>query len=175
MSFMSVRLLGALASGQPIIHTALDDLESFLWLLIWGIVHALKDLNGAKKANPGIQLILGAWSGNAHANAAKIVHVESHWKDAVFGDLIRSWLKTFQKARTFNIEITEEMSSKRPGSNKWVEVCETLEAYCIDIYKEVLESGFQYLAKVKEHRDWDMVLGANSRRYVKVRRFDPDE
>jgi hypothetical protein len=42
-------------------------LESFLWLLICAIVYDSKDIEGAKTANRGIQLILEAeyskWSG----------------------------------------------------------------------------------------------------------------
>ena len=35
-----------------------DDLESFLWLLIWVIAHVLKDKERAMKNNTGIKLIL---------------------------------------------------------------------------------------------------------------------
>lgn len=48
-----------------ITHTALDDLESFLWLLI---VHASKDIEGARANNPGIQLTLDAWQGDGDVN-----------------------------------------------------------------------------------------------------------
>ena len=41
---MSTCILCALQGQSAIIHTALDDLESFFWVLIWGIVHASKDI-----------------------------------------------------------------------------------------------------------------------------------
>jgi hypothetical protein len=48
-----MRLLISCQLRETIIHTALDDLESFLWVLIWGIVHASKDIEGANN-NRGI-------------------------------------------------------------------------------------------------------------------------
>jgi hypothetical protein len=63
MPFMSIRLLNASQVRETIIHTALDDLESFLWLLIWGIVYA-SNIEGDKTANPGIQRMLVVWSGD---------------------------------------------------------------------------------------------------------------
>jgi hypothetical protein len=48
-------------------YTTSLHLESFLWLLICAIVYASKDIQGAKTANRGIQLILktqySKWSG----------------------------------------------------------------------------------------------------------------
>ena len=171
MPFMSMRILGALQAKKATIHTALDDLESFLWLLIWGIVYASKDIAGAKAANEGIQLMLDAWSGNVVCNRSKHTIVEDSWTDAVFGDPIQEWLDTFRKARKVNKRFTEEMSTMILGSPEWNEVCNDLESYCKDIYKEVLESGFRYLDGVREYPDWDRVVAANSRRTLRVRRF----
>ena len=63
MPFMSMRLLFALQRGKATIQTALDIIKSFLWLLIWGIVYASKDIKGAKDNNPGISSMLIAWLG----------------------------------------------------------------------------------------------------------------
>ena len=91
---MSVRLLNAWQGRETIIHTALDDLESFLWLLIWGIVYTSKDIQGSKtaSANRGIQLMLVAWSGDVTYNRTKLAAAEDTWEDAVFGGLIEEWL-----------------------------------------------------------------------------------
>ena len=171
MPFMSMRILGALQAKEATIHTALDDLESFLWLLIWGIVYASKDIEGAKAANRGIQFMLDAWSGDAKSNRSKLPTVEDSWTDAVFGDLIQEWLDIFRKARKVNKEITEEMSSISLGSREWVDVCDKFESYCKGIYEDVLESGFRCLGGVREYPDWDRVVAANSRRTFRVRRF----
>jgi hypothetical protein len=173
MPFISMRLLSAcqIRSGEATIHTALDDLESFLWVLIWGIVYASKDIEGAKTANGGIQLMLDAWSGDVNSNRTKFPTAEISWTDAVFGDLIREWLNTFRQARQENKRLTEDMSIMDLGSQEWDDACNELESYCKDIYKEVLESGFRYLEGVREYSDWDKVVAANVRRFVRIRRY----
>ncbi|KAF8491070.1 hypothetical protein F5888DRAFT_1620354 [Russula emetica] len=171
MPFMSMRLLGFWQGDGETIHTALDDLESFLWVLIWGIVHASKDIEGAKTANRGIQAMLIAWSGDVTYNLSKLSAAEINWKDAVFGDLIRAWIKTFREAREENERLTEDMSTMDLGSQEWNNTCDELESYCNDIYKEVLESGFRYLEGVREYSDWEKVVAANVRRFVRVRRY----
>jgi hypothetical protein len=166
MPFMSMRLLSTWQGRETTIHTALDDLESFLWLLIWGIVHASKDIKGATMANRGIQLMLDAWSGDVNYNRAKLSTAERDWKDAVFGDLIREWLDTSKRVSEENERLTRQMSTMHLGSQKWDDACNELESYCNDIYKEVLESGFRHLEGVREYSDWDKVVAANVRRFV---------
>jgi hypothetical protein len=168
MSFMSMRLLDTWQLRGTIIHTALDDLESFLWLLIWGIVHASKNIAGAKGTNRGIELMLVAWSGGLLSNRTKLSAAEDNWDDAVFGDLIQEWLETFRKARRENRRITGEMSTMRLGSQEWDNACNELESYCKDTYTKVLESGFRHLeGGVRDYSDWDRVVAANFRRYVR--------
>lgn len=151
-------------------HTALDDLESFLWLLIWGIVRASKDIDGAKTSNRGIQSMLNAWSGDVMSNMNKFLAAERNWRDAVFGDLIREWLDTFRKADKENRRFTEDMVIMRLGSQEWDDACNELESYCKDIYKEVLESGFRYLEGVRECPNWNTLVAANIRKLVGPRR-----
>jgi hypothetical protein len=169
MPFMSMRLLTARQLRETIIHTALDDLESFVWILIWGIVYASKDIEGAKGANRGIELMLDAWSGDVISNRTKLATAENSWKDAVFGDLIREWLNTFREARQENERFTEDMSTMRLGSQEWDNACNELESYCKDIYKNLLESGFRHLEGVREYSDWDKVVAANLRRSKRKR------
>ncbi|KAH9159621.1 hypothetical protein EDB89DRAFT_1864685, partial [Lactarius sanguifluus] len=42
LPFMSMRLLEAWDYGEPALHAAVDNLESFLWVLIWSIVYIFK-------------------------------------------------------------------------------------------------------------------------------------
>ena len=164
MPFMSMRLLDARQLRTRTIHTALDDLESFLWLLIWGIVHSSKDINGAKTANQGIQFMLDAWSGGVIYNKTKILAAEYNWDDAVFGDLIRAWLNIFQRAYVENKQVVSDLSLMDLGGEEWNRACNWLESYCKGIYKEVLESGFRYLDGVREYSDWETVVAAHSSR-----------
>jgi len=171
MPFMSMRLLAAWQVRETIIHTAVDDLESFLWLLIWGIVYASKDIEGAMTANRGIQLMLDAWSGDVTSNRTKLSTAENNRKDVVFGDLIREWLGTFRRASREDERLTEDMSFMGVGSQEWDDACSELESYCKNIYKKVLESGFRYLEGVREYSDWDKVVAANTRRFIRIRRY----
>ena len=171
MPFMSMRLLTAWQVRETIIHTAVDDLESFLWLLIWGIVYASKDIEGAMTANRGIQLMLDAWSGDVTCNRFKVSTAEDSWDDVVFGDLICEWSDTFRQARRESRRLTEDMHFMDVGSQEWDDACSELESYCKDIYKKVLESGFRYLEGVREYSDWDKVVAANSRRFIRIRRY----
>jgi hypothetical protein len=166
---MSVRLLGAWQAGEATIHTGLDDLESFLWLLIWGIVYASKEIDGATDVNPGIKLMLKAWSGDANSNIAKLGHTEYNWTDAVFGDLIKNWLGIFRNVGDFNKEVAHEMSSMSPGSDEWGKACEELESACNYVYKEILGSGFRHLSSVSDYHTWDRVVAANSRKTIRKR------
>ena len=86
---------------KKIIHTALDDLESFLWLLIWCFVHASKDIEGAKAVNEGIQVMLEAWSGDLRSNRSKLQTVRDDWRDAVSGDK-NGWVYSEGRGRKLN-------------------------------------------------------------------------
>ena len=113
-----MRLLFALQRGKATIQTALDDIESFLWLLIWGIVYASKDIKGAKDNNPGISSMLIAWSGDVTYNLTKLIATEETWKDAVFGDLIQGWLDTFRGVCRENNRIVKNMFTM-VGGPEW--------------------------------------------------------
>lgn len=161
MPFMSIRLLHAWKMQWTIIHTALDDLESFLWVLIWGIVYASKDIKGAMANYPGIKLMLKVWKAN---NGSKLAVADEFWANSdwnpVFGDLIQEWMKTFQQARKVNHQLTKKMSTTHLGSQEWDEICNRLESYCEDIYREVLKSGFRHLGGVREYSDWNTVVAS---------------
>jgi hypothetical protein len=115
--------------------------------------------------------MLDAWSGDVISNRTKLSTADDCWKDAVFGDLIREWLDIFRQARRENKRLTGDMSLMLLGSQEWDDACNELESYCKDIYKKVLESGFRYLEGVREFSDWDKVVAANARKFVKVRRY----
>ena len=167
-----MRLLNTYELREPSLHTALDDLESFFWLLMWGIVHASKDIDGAKANNRGIQLMINAWSGGLESNSNKLTIAERRWKDAVFGSLIKEWLVIFRNADQENERITGEMSSMDFGDKAWNDACNELEAYCKETYEDLLKSGLRHLEEVKRYSDWEAVVAANSQRANKKRRFE---
>ncbi|KAH8981173.1 hypothetical protein EDB92DRAFT_1756331, partial [Lactarius akahatsu] len=42
LPFVSLRLVNTWAANRPALHTAADDLESFMWVLVWSLVHIFK-------------------------------------------------------------------------------------------------------------------------------------
>ena len=161
MPFLSMRILLAWDKKKKITHTALDDLESFLWLLIWCIVHASKDIEGAKDANAGIQDMLNAWSGNLMSNKSKLITAQKVWKDAVFGDLIQEWLGIFDRATKEAEQIVDLLPSIPLGSPAWNQACDWLESSCVRIYEDVFKSGFSNLERVRNYPDWEAVVAAS--------------
>ena len=165
---MSWRILRSFREQRPAIQTALDDLESFLWVLIWCIVHLSKDIEGAMAANEGIEDMLIAWSGNS---LEKFSITEFNWDDAVFGDLVKNWSFILRNASKFNKKITDEMSGMRLGTQEWDDTCNELEMYCKSIYEKVLQSGFKNLEGVRVYSVWHDVVAANKRsRFGSIRR-----
>jgi hypothetical protein len=160
---MSMRLLSAhkahaRGGSRPVIQTAVDDLESFLWILIWVIVHVLKDNQKATTLNQGITALFDIFSGDLTYQLAKDTELYS-WEDSIFGGLIREWSNIFRRARTEIVSYA--VASAKPGSER-KESCDKLELYCKTIYQAVLETGFRHLEGVRRFSTWDEVADANT-------------
>ena len=170
MAFMSMRLLSADEENWATIHTALDDLESFLWLLIWGIVHASKNVEGAMTVNKGIPLMLNAWSGDVKSNLNKFLTAERSWRDAVFGGLIEEWLSILNKASKETMDLVDdlpEISLNNEEGSEWRRACDRLESYCMETYEGILKSGFEHLKKVQKFSNWTEVVAATAKMRTK--------
>lgn len=139
-------------------------MESFLWLLIWGIVHATKDIDKAKDYNPGIDLMLSAWSGSLGLNRTKLPTAENEWDDAVFGKLIKEWLTTLRMARDDTRQPLTHMATisvdDQQGS-EWKRACDWLNTYCMTTYNKILQSAFKHLKGVEKYTNWEEVVAAN--------------
>ena len=166
-----MRLLCACQGHWATIQSALDDLESFLWVLIWGIVYASKDIEGAKTVNKGIHLMLVAWSGDVKSNLTKLGIAVWSWKDAVFGGLIEEWLRIFQRASDETqilVDRLSDISLENEEGSEWGRACDRLESYCIKTYEDVLKSGFNHLEEVSKYSNWTEVVAVN----LKVRSME---
>ena len=160
---MSVRLLGAWINQWPIIQTAVDDLESFLWLLIWVIVHILKDNTKATTHNIGIKVMLRTYSESASilSQRVKEMDVESYWADIVFQGIIQKWISIFRLARIDIQKLSQDLIETPLDSPQRGFVCSRLELYCMRIYNDVLNSGFEHLKDIRKYSTWDEVVDAN--------------
>jgi hypothetical protein len=160
---MSTRLLNELQLRETFFHTALDDLESFLWVLIWGIVHASKDIDGADASNEAIQPMLRAWSGDAQINSAKLSIASRLWTDTVFQNLIDEWLDIFARVDYETRSVVRHLPTIPPDNqegSKWRIGCDWLESHCMKTYEAVLKSGFKHLEDVRKYSDWTVVVAA---------------
>jgi hypothetical protein len=158
---MSVRLLGAWINQWPIIQTAVDDLESFLWLLIWVIVHILKDKERATTHNIGIKIMLQTYSASIVSQRSKEIDVECYWTDTVFRGLIHKWISIFRLARIDIRKLSQDLIETPLDSPQRGFVCSRLESYCMRIYNDILESGFGHLKDIRKYSTWDEVVDAN--------------
>ena len=166
---MSIRILGdwelqamqASEDSEPIIHTAVDDLESFLWVLIWVIAHILQNDKRATSQNQGISIILATFSGNLEIQRRKESDAKEYWDDVVFGGLIIEWMNTFREARKEVRQHTRNLAKLSLDSLEWQSACDGLEAYCTTVYERVFVSGFKHLGAIRTYSDWDEVVDAN--------------
>ena len=158
---MSMRLLGAWMIELPIIQTAVDDLESFLWLLIWVIAHILKDKEKATNHNLGIKMMLQSYSKSIASQRAKEANAEDYWKDVVFRELIREWINIFRPARQDIQTLSQNLIETPLDSPQRDVICRRLESYCMMVYNEVLKSGFRHLKDIRKYSTWDEVVDAN--------------
>jgi hypothetical protein len=162
---MSVRLLSrhsarGLGVGQPVIHTAIDDLESFFWILVWVIVHVLKGNATATGNNPSITNLFRIFSYDMSSQVAKGGEMQL-WQDVVFGELFREWSHIFQNANQKVVSYARAAASARPGRER-DESCDKLESYSKTVYNDVLESGFRHLEQIRRFSTWDEVVSANA-------------
>ena len=166
---MSIRILGdwelqamqASEDSKPIIHTAVDDLESFLWVLIWVIAHILQNNKRATSQNPGIPIILATFSGKLGIQRRKELDAKDYWRDVVFLDLIIEWINIFREARENVRQRTWNLAKLSSDSPEWQSACDGLGAYCTTVYERVLVSGFKHLGAIRTYSDWDEVVNAN--------------
>jgi hypothetical protein len=178
--FLSIRILDSWQARQvPIIHTALRSMtsrsESFLWLLIWGIVHAPKDIEGARaNNNPGIQLVLDAcqcqWPGDlqtrdhrATVGRMPSLAISSEKRLGIFGrarDGIRQFMKHLPTITLDNWQ-----------GSVWRRACDRLESYCMKAYQDVLKSGFDRLEDVGKCSDWKKVVAANAQAQAQAQKM----
>ena len=157
---MSVRLLRAWACNQPIVHTAVDDLESFLWVLVWALVHIFKEFRTTR--NLMIDR-LADWLSSYSIPEVMMKErtIQLDWKDAVFGGLFREWL-AISKEASFAIEqhvrtvigLGHDVDRRQGAFNQ-------LEEYCTSVYMEFIQTGHKHLESIRRYSDWKAVMEAN--------------
>ena len=156
---MSIDLLWAWHDDQPIVHTAVDDLESFVWVLSWVLVHILKKYGCKELFIRYMEQVLS--SENLLQNIVKESIVDSQWPDEAFGNLLREWLGTLRSARRNIKKLRLDFSVSPPESISRGIACDGLELYCSRIYEKVLKSGFNHREEISSwYSRWEDVIRA---------------
>ena len=94
---MSAHLLNAWDMGNRALHTAADDLESVLWVLVWSLTCIFKEV--AKISNEKstiLRLEVVFYSRRFDGILRRELLVEQSWNDEVFKNLIMDWLSISQ-------------------------------------------------------------------------------
>ena len=143
---MSERLLYAWHTSKPVTHTAVDDLESFLWVLFWALVHILYGFGTIRNVVLEKQAERLSSSNILEIFMRKYT-IQFGWDDVVFKELLREWFDISHKA-SFAVE--EHLC----GS-------EGLEEYCRTVYMEYIQTGFKHLESIRRYSNWNAVIEAS--------------
>ena len=161
LPFMSTRQLDAWDAGQPIVHTAIDDLESFLWVLVWVLVHILKEV-GTTSNSTIDQLAKRLSSYYIPDIMMRESTIKQRWKDVIFGGLVREWLAISQEASS----VLEEHIGTDFGSGDGEDLQQRfdwLEEHCRVVYTKFIQTGHKHLENIRRYADWNAVVEANPR------------
>ena len=105
----------------------MDDLESFIWVLSWALVHILKKY-GSK--DPGILQMEALSSKDLGKIVVKETVVDRFWPDVAFGNLMRDWLRILMLARDDVEQLRSAFSKTLAGSPNRVIARKDLALFC---------------------------------------------
>jgi hypothetical protein len=158
---MSTRLLVAWDGDWPTVHTAIDDLESFLWVLLWALVHTLKEFGSTSRT---VNRLVERFSSY---NLLEVMMRESaivNWQDVVFKGLVWEWFDISQEARSALRQHSSAVTHFESGDDVDLQqgAWEWLEKYCRTVYLEFIRAGHKHLESIRRYPDWKAVVEANA-------------
>lgn len=163
---MSLRFLRALQMDRRVLHTPVDDLESFLWVLVWSLVHILISMK--KDNNEGLQedneedlqlrMILTVLSSRYIPDVTdRETLVADGWPDMVFGGLILEWLEIAKDSR--RLVMRPQTAFLRSSDNDARERnLDHIEDCGSETYKKFFQAGYKHLQNIREFSDWEAVV-----------------
>ncbi|KAH9029964.1 hypothetical protein EDB85DRAFT_1866873, partial [Lactarius pseudohatsudake] len=163
LPFIALRLVNAWSRNIPALHTAADDLESFMWVLVWSLVHIFKKFAKIAIKSSTINHLARAFSSyDPPVVLSKGINVE-FWKEKVFGDLIREWLGISSDSRRFLTQVEETLvaSESRNDVDLQKKAWGGLEEYCGGVYIKFIRAGYVHLENIRGYRDWEAVIDKN--------------
>jgi hypothetical protein len=135
-----------------VLHTAIDDLESFAWVVLWAALHKSRNKSITEKS------WLRALSGDDIAAVAnqKIAILVDKFHPKLFSEdvqqlltLLRAWFSLANAARTKLDEFIEEHLPSSDGEDFQIppETVHKLEELCLGYYVQYLQKSVDFLAR----------------------------
>jgi hypothetical protein len=153
LPFMPRRLVNAWRWNKLVLHTAADDLESFLLVLVWSLVHIFK--HTLTKESPEISYLADIFSSYRYSDiVAKESIIMDTWPDEVFKGLILEWLTIAQVSRVYLHKLEGTLSALESMDAQW----DSLEKYCGEVYLKYIKAGYRHLETIRSYRDWEAVV-----------------
>jgi hypothetical protein len=145
-------------------HTAIDDLESFFWVLIWALSiifgHDRDKVNSVDLKR--IDQTMNAFKVTQFPDAlSKWTIVSRLWTRGVFGGLIQDWFNTLNDAGHTVDPYALQVANTEAGSLDREVACDQLQNFCEGIYQKVLDTGYKHLQIIGRYSKWDPAMFAN--------------
>ncbi|KAH9028333.1 hypothetical protein EDB84DRAFT_1272308 [Lactarius hengduanensis] len=163
LPFISWRLVNAWCGNKPALHTAADDLESFMWVLVWSLVHIFKKVANITIESATINRLAHAFSSyDPSVIIGKGIILEL-WPDQVFGDLIREWLGISFDSRRFLAQVEKSLSASESTNDVDLQkrTWDGLEKYCGEVHNKFIRAGYAHLENIRGYGDWEAVIDKN--------------
>jgi hypothetical protein len=152
LPFISRRILDAWSINEPTLHTAIDDLESFAWVVLWTALH--KSRKQSIKEKNWLWALSGDYIDAVAAKKCAIMRDKFDHK--YFSEdvqpllpLLMAWFSLANAAETKLDEfIQEHLPSSRDGEDFQIpsQTFQKLEELCLDYYVRYLQEAVKFLA-----------------------------
>ncbi|HEV7737232.1 MAG TPA: hypothetical protein VGO47_07680 [Chlamydiales bacterium] len=146
--FMSMGLLDVLEESGDYMHTAVDDIESFVWVLLWAVLEKLDEISSLSAIERRLFTILHSSDiKDLQRRASFSVHLVAN-EDlcspgfSVFSDLLLTWLNL---ASQFRLELIKKKKN-HPLPRQYYQ----------GVYEKYLKVGFEAVERMDE--DWNYAL-----------------
>ncbi|KAH9018200.1 hypothetical protein EDB83DRAFT_180246 [Lactarius deliciosus] len=163
LPFISLRLVNFWAANKPALHTAADDLESFMWVLVWSLVHIFKKFATITVDSATINRLAHAFSSFNTGTVLTKGAILRLWPDEVFGDLIREWRMISNDSYEFLMQVEKALSAaeSRNDMDSQKREWDRLEKHCGETYIKFIRAGYGHLENIRGYGDWEAVIAEN--------------
>lgn len=146
---MSLALIKAWSIGMQVPHTAIDDLESFIWVSLWSVLSILE-------------------SKNALENLKERSYLNTMRTDDLFKLRNRSEILEDLQGQQEVGEFSKGLEPFGPLLIQWLQIAKpvarkvgrflsdvvTLETFLCGVYEEYINAGFEHLVNLPENWDY---------------------